>query len=64
MFAATTAHEGLTQLACRQEGVARRDQLRALDVTPDFLRAQLDARRWSAWGRSVVVLHNFRPTRR
>jgi hypothetical protein len=64
MFACTDSHHGLAELARRQEGVVRRDQLRELDVSPDFLRAQLDARRWSAWGSRVVVLHNFRPTRR
>ena len=64
MSPGTDSAQGLAELARRQEGVVRRDQLRELDVTQGFLRAQLDARRWTSWGSRVVVLHNFRPTRR
>lgn len=50
--------EDVSQLSERQSQVVRRDQLRALGMTPDAIRAQIDAGRWRALGSVVVVLHN------
>lgn len=41
-----------------QDGVARRDQLRAAGYTLAQLDAQLAARRWRALGPVVIVMHN------
>ncbi len=48
----------LALLAAAQSAVATRTQLSAVDISRDRLRAHLDARRWQAFGRNVVVLHN------
>lgn len=55
---------GRSGLSHHQAGVATRQQLRASGVGADLVRAQLDARRWQSWGRSVVVMHNGELTRR
>lgn len=47
---------GLRDLAQRQLGVVHRDQLRALGVRPHHVAHQVAAERWSAYGRSTVVL--------
>lgn len=54
----------VTALAALQAGVALRSQLHRTGLTPDAVRAQLDAGRWQSWGHHVVVLHNAEPTRR
>jgi len=51
-------------LARAQAGVATRRQLAGAGVSLDVVRAQLDARRWQAWGCHVVVLHNGELSRR
>jgi hypothetical protein len=51
-------------LSSSQTGVATRRQLRDSGVGAEVIRAQLDARRWQLWGRSVVVTHNAALTRR
>ncbi len=48
----------LDRLAWLQDGVVTRRQLSEHGYTSDHVRAQLTARRWTAYGRSVVVLHN------
>jgi len=48
----------------RQEGVATLAQLVLAGSTRAEIRAQVDARRWTRWGRHCVVTHNFVPTRR
>jgi hypothetical protein len=61
MPAARAAHktlELLAELAESQDGVARRRQLGAVGLTPDYVTAQIDARRWQAVGPVVVVMHN------
>lgn len=50
--------EALTQLAIVQEQVLHRDQIRRYDVSPELVRAQLQAQRWQAVGPVAVVLHN------
>ncbi len=51
-------HESLFQLGEVQSNVVRRDQLREAGLTPDEIRAHIDAGRWRAFGSLVVVLHN------
>ncbi len=48
----------VAELARDQHGVLSRDQLRAAGFGPDHVRAAVRARRWQAFGRRVVVLHN------
>lgn len=55
---------GIADLVLRQEGVVLRRQLEVAGLSLDVVRAELAARRWQAWGRHVVVLHNAEPTRR
>lgn len=55
---------GLTPLACRQQRVVTRAQLIGLGMNQFEIRAQLDARRWTAWGAHVLLLHNAEPSRR
>src|SRR2546430_10180065 len=54
----TPATERLARLAEAQDSVVRREQLRAAGLTPDAVRAQVEARRWQAVGPVVVALHN------
>jgi hypothetical protein len=48
----------LAELAHGQYGVLSRDQLRAAGFGKDHVRTAVQARRWQAFGRRVVVLHN------
>lgn len=41
-----------------------RDQLHGLQVTAEFVRAQVNARRWTAHGENLVILQNSAPVRR
>lgn len=54
---------GLIALARRQRGVTRREQLAALGVTHDDIRAQVRAKRWQTLGPQVVVLSTGSLTR-
>ena len=63
MYAATESHPMLAERAALQNGVLSRRQLRELGLTAHFVTAQLDARRWTAVGDSVVLLQNAPPTR-
>ncbi len=47
-----------------QSGVVRRDQCRAIGLHRSYVRNQLDAERWTAWGDKVLLLQNARPNRR
>jgi hypothetical protein len=58
MYAATEHHEGLARLALAQLGVLHRDQLRRLEVSANYVEAQIKARRWTAVGANVVLLQN------
>lgn len=44
--------------------MVHRDQLRELRVTAEFVRAQVNARRWTAHGENLVILQNSAPARR
>jgi hypothetical protein len=48
----------LDELMARQDGVLLRAQLRACDVSPDYVDAQLDARRWQQVGPLLVANHD------
>jgi very-short-patch-repair endonuclease len=50
--------ESLSQLIEVQSRVARRDQLRAVGVTPSQIRSHIHGGRWRPLGSVVVVLHN------
>jgi hypothetical protein len=63
MYAATEPFPDLCALAMTQLGVVHRRQLRGCGVSRGYLNAQLDARRWTAVGDSVVLLHNAAPAR-
>jgi very-short-patch-repair endonuclease len=54
---------GLRELARRQLGVVRRDQLAALGVSSDHVRSQVRAERWRVIGPFVVVLSTGALTR-
>jgi hypothetical protein len=64
MYSATDANPALAELARRQCGVVRRSQLRERGAPLAYVRAQLDAQRWTAMGEEVVLLQNAAPTRR
>jgi hypothetical protein len=51
-------------MARSQNGVIHRDQCRAIGVHRSYVRNQLDAKRWTAWGDKVLLLQNARPSRR
>lgn len=51
-------HADLRALVERQRGVATRDQLLALGIGSRQIDAADAARRWRAYGRHVIVLHN------
>lgn len=55
--------DDLDRVVRRQAGVLTRQQLRSLGITPSQLRAALAARRWQAFGRNVVIVHNAALTR-
>ena len=63
MYAATESHPLMAERAALQLGVLSRRQLRELGLTSHFVAAQLDARRWTAAGDSVILLQNAPPTR-
>ena len=54
----------VADLVGRQCGVATRAQLRAAGVTDGQIRAAIAARRWQAFGRTTVVMHNAALTER
>lgn len=54
----------LAELAAGQHGILSRHQLRAAGFGKDHVRAAVQARRWQAFGRQVVVLHNATLTAR
>lgn len=47
----------LAQLAARQRGIVRRDQLAALGISRDHVRWQVRAQRWQVLTPTVVALH-------
>jgi hypothetical protein len=47
-----------SHLLAMQSSVATRSQLRAVGFSDDFIRAQVDARRWQVLNDAVVVCHN------
>lgn len=53
----------LARLAQRQQHVVTRQQLVGLGLNQFEIRSQLAARRWTACGAHVVLLHNADPTR-
>lgn len=53
--AARRAHE-LTSFACDQAGLVSRAQLHAAGVDADYVRNQIRAGRWQAWGRRVIAV--------
>ena len=55
--------EGLLPLSRRQRRVVTRQQLVALGLNQFEVRAQLQAKRWTAWGSHVLLLQNAEPTR-
>ena len=56
MTAAALRAQRLTRSASDQEGLISRAQLRAIGVDADYVRNQIAARRWQAWGPRVVAL--------
>ena len=48
----------LARLIARQSGLARRDQLHSVGVTPGYLDAQLDGGRWRELNDRVICTHN------
>jgi hypothetical protein len=52
------APRGVVDLAARQAGAALRPQLVDAGLSRSKIDAQLDARRWLAYGPRVVVMHN------
>lgn len=58
VYADSDRWPGLRRLALGQDGVATRTQLERVGCSRAMLRAQLDGRRWSAWGAGVIALHN------
>jgi hypothetical protein len=64
VYAATDGIPELSRIARAQNGVIHRDQCRDMDLHRSFVRNQLDAERWTAWGDKVLLLHNARPNRR
>jgi hypothetical protein len=64
MYAIPEASTALCSLLAQQDGVATRVQLNDLGFNQHAIRAQISARRWQNWGFHVVILHNFKPTRK
>jgi hypothetical protein len=54
----------LVRTARSQNGVVHRDQCRAIGVHRSYVRNQLEAERWTAWGDKVLLLQNALPGRR
>jgi hypothetical protein len=63
MFPGTDNLDELRHFAVRQHGVMHRDQLRALDISRNYVTSQIDAKRWTAVGQNVVLLQNAPPLR-
>lgn len=63
MYSGTANHPALSQLAARQNGVLRRNQLGAIGVPYKYAARQIAAGRWSAWGNNVLLLTNAAPSR-
>lgn len=51
-------HVQLAELANRQQGVVRREQLHVVGLSRHVVASMLDASRWQALGQTVVVMHN------
>lgn len=64
MYAATDGLPELNRKARSQNGVLHRDQCRAMGLHRSYIRNQLDAERWIAWGDKVILLQNSPPSRR
>jgi hypothetical protein len=64
VYPATDGLPELSRLARLQNGVMRRDQCRAIGLHRSYVRNQLDAQRWTAWGDKVLLLRNAPPNRR
>ena len=64
MYAATDGFPELSGMARCQHGVVHRDQCRAIGLHRSYVRNQLDAERWTAWGDKVLLLQNAQPSRR
>ena len=64
MYAATDGMPELSRAACSQNGVIRRDQCLVIGLHRSYIRNQLDAQRWTAWGDKVLLLQNAQPSRR
>lgn len=60
----TVIPDPAARLAAVQEGVTTRTQLVGAGLTRHEIGAQLEGRRWQAWGSHVVVLHNSALSRR
>jgi hypothetical protein len=54
----------LIRLMRLQNGVINRDQCRAIGVHRSYVRNQLEAQRWTAWGDKVLLVQNAHPMRR
>jgi hypothetical protein len=64
VYAATDEIPELSRTARSQSGVIHRGQCREMGLHRSYLRNQLEAQRWTAWGDKVVLLQNARPSRR
>jgi hypothetical protein len=64
MYAATDGMPELSRAARSQNGVIRRDQCLVIGLHRSYIRNQLDAQRWTAWGDKVLLLQNAQPSRR
>jgi hypothetical protein len=54
----------LLRMARLQNGAIHRDQCRAIGVHRSYVRNQLEAQRWTAWGDKVLLLQNSLPVHR
>jgi hypothetical protein len=64
VYPATNGIPELSRMARLQNGVLHRDQCRAIGLHRSYVRNQLDAQRWTAWGDKVLLLRNAPPSRR
>jgi hypothetical protein len=48
----------LRELAIKQQGVVRRDQLAELGLSRHVVESMLDSGRWRAQAKIIVVMHN------
>lgn len=63
MYAGAERYPALEALAAHQGGGLRRDQLAGVGVTYEHAANEVSARRWSAWGKHVILLQNAPPIR-